>query len=122
VNSLRIENVKRVVELFQIAGYTITAPGTLVGASGPQTFDILATRGGEGIVLDIESEQAEVGPDIIAAFFAKIMDTRPRRPILVCIPGLNRDAGSLSTMYNLEIVIASEIQDALTKLSELIGA
>jgi hypothetical protein len=114
--------VKRVGELLQIAGYTITAPETLAGASGPQTFDILAKRDDEEIVLDIESEQSEVGPDIIAAFFAKIIDTRPRRPILICLPGLNRDAKSLSTMYNLEIVIANEIQDALTKLSELIGA
>jgi len=112
--------VRRIVELLQKTGYTITSPKTVCGVSGPQTFDISAQRGDEELVLDIESEQTEVGPEIIAVFYAKILDTRPRRPILICIPGLNRDAKSLSTMYKLETVIASDIREVETKLSELI--
>jgi hypothetical protein len=84
--------VKRIAELLQKTGCTITSPKTVRGVSGPQTFDISAKRGDEELVLDIESDQTEVGPEIIAAIYANILDTRPRRPILICIPGLNRDA------------------------------
>jgi hypothetical protein len=114
--------VRRIAELLQKTGCTITSPKTVRGVSGPQTFDISVQRENEEIVFDIESEHTEVGPEIIAAFYAKILDTRPRRAILICIPNLNRDARSLSIMYKLETVIASDIREAETKVSELIEA
>jgi hypothetical protein len=111
-----------IVELLRGLGYTITPPKTVRGRWGQEvTFDISATRAGAEIVIDISSGQAEIGPEIVVTFFAKILETRPRRPILVCIPGLNRDARSLVSMYKMETVIGSNIEEVLPKLSELLG-
>jgi hypothetical protein len=56
------------------------------------------------------------------AFFAKIFDTKPRRAILICIPGLDRDAKSLARMYNIQTATGIEVSQVLSNLSELLGA
>ena len=48
------------------------------------------------ILFDITSGSV-VGPGVVS-FFAKIFDTRPQRPILICVPGVNREAKSLGAV------------------------
>jgi hypothetical protein len=112
----------RLIEFFQKRGYSVTTPRVLRGISGyNQSFDISTTKGHEEIVLDIAAGATEIGPESVVAFFAKIFDTKPPRPILVCIPALNHDAKSLATMYKIETVTGSDMSGVLSGLSEIFG-
>jgi hypothetical protein len=112
----------QVIEFFRNRGFNVTAPVTVRGISGfDETFDISATKGQEEIMLDIAAGESAVGPEKVVAFFAKIFDTKPRRPILICIPTMNHDAKSLATMYKMETVTSTDIDGVLSKLSETFG-
>jgi|SRR5208283_400637 len=113
----------QIIELLQKVGYTVIAPKTMRGLSGgeEQAFDFSATRDGEEIVFDIASEPIDIGAEIIVAFFAKIFDTKPHRAILICIPGLNREAKNLATMYGIQTATGNDAGQVLSKLSELLG-
>ncbi|MGA3109985.1 MAG: hypothetical protein ABSD99_11170 [Candidatus Bathyarchaeia archaeon] len=114
----------QILEFLKKSGYTVTAPKITRGLLGgeEQTFDFSASRDGEEIVFDIASEPIDIGAEAVVAFFAKIFDTKPRRAILICIPGLNRDAKNLTTMYSIQTVTGSDVSQVLSKLSELLGA
>jgi len=113
----------QIIEFLQKLGYVVTAPKTIRGLLGgeAQTFDFSASKDGEEIVFDIASEPIDIGAETIVAFFAKIFDTKPRRAILICIPGLNREARNLTTMYSIQTATGRDIGQVLSKLSELLG-
>ncbi len=67
------------------------------------------------------SGSADIGSEAVVAFYAKILDTKPRRAILICIPGLNHDARSLTTMYNIQTATGTDTVQVLSKLGELLG-
>ena len=109
-----------IIEFFKTHGYSVTAPITLRGLSGfDERFDFSATKGEEQIVIDAVLGKSVVGPDKVVAFFAKVMDAKPRRSILICSPSLNHDAQSLVSMYKLEAVTANDVGNILLKLSQI---
>ena len=112
--------VARIVEFFKKRGYSVTSPRIIRGLSGfDQQYDLsVANEKGE-VVFDVASGRSMVGPEVVVAFFAKILDTKPQRPILVCIPGLNHDAQSLVTTYKIETVTDSDTDAIVKKLSAL---
>ena len=113
----------QIIRFFQSCGYSVTAPVSLRGLSGfEETFDVSAIKGEDQIVLDIACGEAAVGPEKVVAFFAKVFDAKPRRPILICVPGLNHDAASLARMYKIETIIASDMEAAVSNLSGIFGA
>ena len=113
-------NVARVVESFRKRGYSVTSPRIIRGLSGfDQQYDLSVANGKGEIVLDVASGPSMVAPEIVVAFFAKILDTKRQRPILVCFAALNHDAQSLVTMYKIETVIDSDINAIVKKLSAL---
>ena len=112
----------QIIEFFRNRGFKVTAPITVRGISGfDEIFDISAVKGQEEIVLDIAAVDSAVGPEKVVAFFAKIFDTKPRRPILICIPTMNHAANSLATMYKMETVTSSNIDGVLVKLTGIFG-
>ena len=128
VNSLsarlisNIANQLQILEFLQKSGYEVTAPKRIRGLSGEeQTFDFSATKDGEEIVFDVASEPMEIGARAVVTFFAKIFDTKPRRAILICIPGVNREARNLITMYSIQTATGSDVNQVLSRLSELLG-
>jgi hypothetical protein len=111
----------QIVEFLQKIGYAVTAPRTMRGLSGEeQTFDLWARRDKEEIVFDIVSEPTDIGAEAVVTFFAKIFDTKPHRAILICIPGLNREAKNLATMYSIQTATGNDVGQVLSKLSELL--
>ncbi len=120
VSSIAIQ--PQILEFLHKFGYQVTAPKRISGRSGEeQTFDFSATKDGEEIVFDIASEPTEIGAEAIVTFFAKIFDTKPRRAILICIPGVNRNARNLITMYSIQTATGSDVNQVLLRLSELLG-
>lgn len=113
---------QQIIDFFYQLGYRVIAPRFVPGNSGSsQKFDISAVKGDEEIVLDIASAR-EVGPEAVVAFVAKIFDTRPKRPILVCVPALSHDAKSLVTMYKIETVTARDTHGVLLALSNIFAS
>jgi hypothetical protein len=111
-----------IIKLLRKLGYNVTAPKIIRGKFGSdQQFDISAIKDNREILLDISSGP-EVGPDCVVAFFAKIFDTKPQRPILICVPGVNRDARNLIEMYKIETVIAQDRQGVLQGLSNILAS
>jgi Holliday junction resolvase len=111
-----------IIEFLRKLGYDVTAPKLVRGNSGyDQQFDILAVKGNQEILFDISAE-SEVGADRVVAFFAKIFDTKPQRPILICVPNVNRDARNLIAMYKIEAVIAQDKQGVLQRLSDVLSS
>jgi len=110
----------QIIEFFRSRGYSVTAPTRLRGISGyDEDFDVFARKGEEEILIDIASEESAVGPEKVVAFFAKIFDTKPKRPVLICVPSLDHDAKSLVTMYKIEAVTAPNMDGVLSRLSEI---
>lgn len=109
-------------DVLKKSGFEITAPMVVTGLSGIEhTFDLHAWREGADIMLDFVSAGSEIGPEEIAAFFAKIYDTKPRRAILVAMPKLSQAAQKLSAMYNVEIIAAEIVAELIEKLSLLVN-
>ena len=114
---------QRLVEFFQKRGYSVTTPMVVRGLSGfNQTFDLFATKGEEEIALDVASAPTEIGAESVVGFFAKIFDTKPQRPILICMPALNHDAKSLVKMYKIENVTANDMDKVVSSLTGVFGA
>lgn len=108
-----------IIKFLRKLGYKVTAPKIVRGHSGSdQQFDISAVKDNQEILLDI-SWGSEVDADRVVAFFAKIYDTKPRRPILICVPGINRDARNLIAMYKIETIIAQDTQGVLERLADV---
>jgi len=107
-----------IIKFLRRFGYKVTTPKIVRGSSGAdQEYDISAVKDGREILFDISS-RSETGADRVVAFYAKNFDTRPKRPILICVPGVNRDARNLIAMYKIETVIAEDSRQVLQKLSE----
>ena len=84
-------------------------------------FDISTRKGNSEIVLDMVSGATDVGPETIVDFSAKILDAKPARSILIAMPRPNAEAGKLRRMYNIEMVVESEVREVLEKLTNLLG-
>jgi len=107
----------RMVELFQELGFKVTAPKTIQGISGMEhTFDLYATKDHDQLVLDSVNAPAEVGPEAVAAFFAKVVDVKPTRAILIITPNLTPAAQKLSAMYKIETITGTQIDEIKKKL------
>jgi len=107
----------RIVELFQKLGFKVTAPKTVNGISGMEhTFDLYATKENDQLVLDSVIAPVEVGPEAVAEFFAKIVDVKPTRAILISTPNLTPTAQKLSAMYKIETITGMQIDEITKKL------
>jgi hypothetical protein len=105
-------------ELLRKYGFTVSAPETLLGTSGVRhTFDIGATREDAKLFLDLTSAQVEVGVDRIAEFYAKMLDAKPQKGILITIPRLSEDAKKLTGMYDVNVISAESLDEAVQKLA-----
>jgi hypothetical protein len=111
--------VEHISKFFHCVGYTVPAPKSVNGRFGcDQAFDLSAVKADEEILLDI-FVGSEVGPKEIVEFFAKIYDTKPKRPLLVCVLSLNHDARSLVEMYKIENITAKDTDSVLSALSQI---
>lgn len=105
------------VDILQELGFKVTAPKTVNGISGMEhTFDVYATKDNDQLVLDSVSAPAEVGPEAVATFFAKVVDVKPTRAILISTPNLTPAAQKLSAMYKIETITGTQIDEITKKL------
>jgi hypothetical protein len=103
------------VDLLQELGFKVTAPKAIHGVSGMEhTFDMYATKENDQLVLDSVIAPVEVGPEAVAEFFAKVVDVKPTRAILISTPNLTPAAQKLSAMYKIETITGTQI-DEITK-------
>jgi hypothetical protein len=105
------------VDLLQELGFKVTAPKTIHGVSGMEhTFDMYATKENDQLVLDSVIAPVEVGPEAVAEFFAKILDVKPTRAILIITPNLAPAAQKLSAMYKIDTITGTQIDEITKKL------
>jgi hypothetical protein len=99
-------------------GFEVNAPVVVQGLSGIEhTFDMHAWRKEKDIMLDFVSANTDIGPEEVAAFFAKIFDTKPRRAILIAMPKLTESGQKLSAMYGVEIIAADNVAQLIEAFS-----
>jgi hypothetical protein len=99
-------------------GFEVNAPIVVQGLSGIEhTFDMHAWREEMDIMIDFVSANTDIGPEEVAAFFAKIFDTKPRRAILIAMPKLSESGQKLSAMYGVEIIAADNVAKLIENLT-----
>ena len=110
-----------IIDLLRRLGYETKAPWSEKGVSGTEhSFDIHAQNGSSEMVIDIASGAEDVGSESVVAFFGKIYDLNHRRAILIAMPGLNRDAERLTSLYKFEVVSGASIEELVRNFSELL--
>lgn len=95
----------QLTEILTQRGYEIAASKTTRGNSGiDHIFDMLAFKDDHEIAFDVVSSEKPNGPREVLSFFAKVFDTKPKRAILLAMPGIDRDARKLAQLYGVEVV------------------
>jgi len=111
-----------VISCFEKAGFKVTTPKRMQGLSGVfHNFDLGAEKQRSLIVLDMVSAMDEVGPKDVIEFFAKVYDAKPPKALLIALPRLNVEAQRLGAMYGVDIIGAASPDEAVSKLSNVVG-
>ena len=115
------ELVKPVVLLFEEEGYIVSPTGVVTGVSGAShRFDVVAEKDGERVLVDIIRSNQAVGEFSVLHVFVKSLDVGNSKSILIVIPDLTETASKLANQYNLKIIKAKNIKEAVTNLREIL--
>ena len=110
-----------ILRLMERQGITVTSPKTLRGLSGIEhSFDMYGLKDGTEFVLDIVSATADIGPESVVGFFAKVYDTKPPRAILVVMPNITKETQRLCSMYGIEVVAGKNADEIIERLMVLL--
>lgn len=120
-----IGTVLTIRSFLESSGYKVESPGVIRGTSGvDHRFDILASKG-EDKKFVIAIEQAEkdktLGEQPVITLFANVYDIGNTPAYLVAIPGLDKTATQLATMYKLTVIEAKDSEDAAEKLKRILS-
>ncbi|MEM3022668.1 MAG: restriction endonuclease [Candidatus Bathyarchaeia archaeon] len=109
-------------EYLKSKGYRIEDLSALRGASGAEhEFDLVATRGEGSLVISISSSDSEVGEEEVVEFFAKVLDARPSRAVLVAMPRLSEGAMRLAQLYGIGIAEGRDAGEVMASMARLLG-
>ena len=102
-------------------GVEVKHPSEVIGASGlTQRFSLSVKGGDSERFIDIVESSEGVGEEKVLALFGKLFDISARGGVLVAIPRATQEAKTLAKSLNIEIVEASNLDEALMKLHSLI--
>jgi len=112
----------KIAEVLKQLGFEVTAPTVVEGLSGTMySFDVGAKKEQTQFVFDMISDTDEIGPQDIAAFFAKVYDARPPSVLLIATPRVSREAERLCTMYGIELIAGEELNAISNRLLDTIA-
>ena len=110
-----------VAEFFAEHEYDVEAPGKLAGESGVEhTFDVVARRDGETVVVDIHFPK-QPGEQTIIRMFAKMFDVKPTRAIIVAVPRMSEVGKRLAESYKIDLIEAGGVNEVARKLEKIVG-
>jgi len=110
-----------VVKFFAEHDYEVESPGKLAGESGVEhTFDIVARRDGETVVVDVHFPR-QPGEQTIISMFAKMFDVKPDRAIIIAVPGMSEVGRRLAESYKIDLIEAGGVDELRRKLEKTIG-
>jgi hypothetical protein len=108
------------------AGYTVEAPGSVIGRSGtPHQFGIVASKpqdvASKGVVaIDVVTSDTIVDEQPVIAMFAKTIDIGTSQPILIVSPVIKDRGKQLAITYKIAIIEAKDSAEAIEKLRKII--
>ncbi len=122
-----IPEVKGVVGLpvfksgLEALGFHVELPGTVTGSSGMiYNFTVNATKEGKTLVLDVVESDKEIEEKEIFAFYAKLMDLKPSKGVLIAIPSLSKRAKDFAaSILSTGLVFCVEGNNTLEALEQL---
>jgi len=113
--------VAPISRLLQSLGLEAESPGYLMGKSGTEhMFDVVTRAGGHVTVIDLASMNSTVHESSVVEMFAKVFDTTPNQSILVSIPRLSDTGRILADVYNITLIEARDVDEAVEKLKEFL--
>lgn len=120
---LKYDKYMLVDDLYSIAkwcGVNVVKEPSYTGASGlKHIFDLTLNCGGEDVKVDVAYSKDAVDEKNVLASYAKIIDTRAQRYVLVAWPKLSREAKTLTAHCKMDAIDAStpeELERAFTSL------
>ncbi len=122
-----ISEVKGVVGLpvfksaLEALGFRVELPGTVTGSSGIiHNFALCATSEGKTLVLDVVESDKEIEEKEIFAFYAKLLDVKPSKGVLIAMPSLSQRAKDFAaSILSTGIVFFAEGKNTLEALEQL---
>lgn len=108
-------------EVLEEKGYREPETTSMKGESGVMhDFDLLASRDGQVVAIEVASGDGGVDQTRIVQWFAKIIDTRVTA-YFVAISSLDAGAARLASAYKLNIIEAETPAKGASTLKELLG-
>mgnify|MGYP000485011131 CR=1 FL=1 len=102
-------------------GMEVKHPSEVIGASGlTQRFSLSVKGGDSERFIDVVESSEGVGEEKVLALFGKLFDISAKGGVLIAIPRATREAKTLAKSLNIEIVEASNLDEALNKLYTLL--
>lgn len=122
--SKHVLSLAPLMHLLEELGFKVEIPGYITGSSGVrQRFDIVARYPGvRAEYLAIDVAPGEASPEDVLRLFAKSVDARPKRSLLIAIPKLRDDAKPLLKAYKIECVEGEGAEQAAERLRGLLRA
>jgi hypothetical protein len=101
-------------------GYTPTSPGIITGKSGYQhTFSALGTdTEGKFYAFDIAVSDTLVDESVVLNMFAKILDTKPEKSFLICMPSINENGKKIAVVYGINLIEGKNMEEIISALKE----
>lgn len=97
-------------------------PSEVIGASGLTQRFSLSVRGEDSErFIDVVESSEGVGEEKVLALFGKLFDISAKGGVLVAIPRATQEAKTLAKSLNIEIIEASNLDEALKKLYSLLS-
>lgn len=133
-----------VVNSLKKLGLAALANGTVVGSSMVHhSFDIIVYRDGSGdetrdpepvLAIEIANSETSVGPEAVLNFFARCMDAKIPKRILVAIPSIEEEGKKLADTHGITLlessgadpedvakrIVSSKLQDLLRKVIDIV--
>jgi transposase-like protein len=108
-------------------GYSVEIPGYLEGASGAtHRFDMVASDTKlpikNALVIDVALSDTIVEEHPVISLFAKNFDTGTSPSIMVAVPKLSESGKKLAELYKINVIEATDMNEAVTKLYKIIKA
>ncbi len=102
-------------------GFGVELPGTVAGSSGMiHNFALSATKDGKTLVVDVVESDKEIEEKEIFAFYAKLMDLKPSKGVLIAIPSLSKRAKDFAaSIVSTGVVFCVEGKNPLEALEQL---
>lgn len=112
--------IKALKKALEEKDYKVLIPGIVEGESGnTHTFSLYASKGDDSIALEIEALNDYIDETEVMALVAKILDVKPKRPILM-VSNIRDREKNLAKRYNIETIQGDTVEELVQKFNLLI--